>query len=140
MRKLTRSLWMCLLALALPLQAWATAYACVAQLSHSTLVAYGHAADHSGHMAGAAGTAEAAHGAQPHGSGQPDASEPAEPAAKANACNHCASSCVGMALLPVLAGLWPAADAAAPWARWQPTLHVGFLTDGPERPPRTQRV
>lgn len=54
-------------------------------------------------------------------------------------CSVCAACCVGAALPAAPLLFAAAAPAAAPTA-WLSIGEVGFLTDGPDRPPRTTLV
>ncbi len=60
-------------------------------------------------------------------------------AEKVSKCSACAACCVGAALPSAPLVFAAAAPAEAP-ATLRSVGAVGFLTDGPERPPRTQPV
>jgi hypothetical protein len=50
-------------------------------------------------------------------------------------CSACAACCMGAAL-PAAALVFPASARAIAPAFFVPASHVGFFTDGPDRPPR----
>jgi hypothetical protein len=139
MRKLVRLLVMWLVALALPIQgvAAATMRHCGSESAHAGAVVVDqsiHADSDSPPMV--AGTAEYKHhGVHVH----VDAAEPAHDHASHDkgSCSACASCCSAAALLttpvmPMAATVVRSAAIALPT-----TLLAAFLTDGPDRPPRS---
>jgi hypothetical protein len=118
MRVLLRTLLVCLLALALPLQGWAAATLAPCGSGHHDAV--GHAAQ-AGHV---------------HAAGE----HPTHPAASADAdhghsCSACAACCSVGALPGPLPALARAEPAPAVFALIVPGV-APYAADGPERPPR----
>ena len=54
-------------------------------------------------------------------------------------CNACAVCCTGAAMPAANFSFEPFPSARAPES-FVPILHVGFVTDGPDRPPRLSHV
>lgn len=54
-------------------------------------------------------------------------------------CGACAACCMGAAMPTAAVTFEPLAPAVAP-ATYVPTSHVGFVADGPDRPPRLSLV
>ncbi|MDL2339530.1 MAG: hypothetical protein QFE16_16980 [Pseudomonadota bacterium] len=54
-------------------------------------------------------------------------------------CNACAVCCTGAAMPTAAFAFEPFATAMAPES-FVPTSHVGFVTDGPDRPPRLSHL
>ena len=54
-------------------------------------------------------------------------------------CSACAACCMGAAMPTAAVGFEPLPPAIAP-AIYVPTSHVGFVSDGPDKPPRLSLV
>lgn len=54
-------------------------------------------------------------------------------------CSACAACCMGAAMPTAAVGFEPLPPAVAP-AIYVPTSHVGFVSDGPDKPPRLSSV
>lgn len=106
-----------LLMLALPLQGLA-----LASMVDAALASDPGAAEQ---LAANAGTTPACH----------ETEEPDAPPAQHD-CRHCAA-CVLASALPILASTVPALPAARGFASRHDASFIGFLPDGPERPPRS---
>ena len=114
-----------ILLLALPVQGFAAANMVNCAAAHHQM-AQGPQSDHRHHHSALAGAAGEQHGKH--------ADHQIGKLAKFK-CSACASCCIGAALQPApLAALSPA-PVMAPDA-FVPASRIGFVTDGPDRPPR----
>lgn len=139
---------MWLLLLALPLQGFAAASMIHCGPNHHRMLttAIGEHRESRGHMASAAHT-------HPHEMALADhhpAATPSDAGSDAPSvqqldklmkfkCSACAACCIGVALPPAALTFEPFPPLMTPDS-FVPTRHVGFVTDGPDRPPRLSLV
>ena len=145
MKRFVRCFVMWLLVLALPVQGFAASTMLLCGAGHHGMVqATEGGPDHAGHMPTGAQHVSAVsestaheHAAEAAPSGEDTAFSPltAKPASVMGKCSACAACCT-VAFLPttVIAFTAPAPSRALPVVEL--TTHVGFFTDGPDRPPR----
>ena len=134
-----RTALMWLLLLALPLQGFAAATMLHCGPNHHGMSAESHDHTISGHRPHEAGIA-----GDPHEMATDDGGTDSSAVRHLNKlakfkCSACAACCMGVALPTAALAFAPIPPAMAPDS-CVPTSHAGFVTDGPDRPPRLSLV